>query len=386
MKSFTFLLHNLYHIGGTTRAVTTLANTLSERGHDVTILTVFKLGTTPAYPVNETINIQSIIDYSDKRNFVPLVYNRIRKYTPLCKPRIIMAEEPGIQQFSSYIEHKLIQAIQQVNTDYLVSTRASYNVLASEYANVETIAMEHMHFNAYSESVKQQLLKAYAHVDYVTTLTPQDQTQYKQYLPEDKVLLLPNIIPFDAHQATQRKQHKTNRITALGRFEHEKGFDLLIAAVSHIQHKLRDQQYTVHIYGSGSEKSNLQQQITNQQLSDMITLHDAINDTESVLNPSRITVIPSRSEGFGMVILEAMAANNAVVSFDAPIGPATLLTHGQNALVASCFDTESLANHIITAIEDASLREQLIAHGHETLKQYQPDAVYNKLAKQLPLT
>lgn len=61
----------------------------------------------------------------------------------------------------------------------------------------------------------------------------------------------------------EKRHHimKKNQIIAAGRFEYEKGFDLLIQAVYEIQEDLRDFGYTVSIFGDGSEKEALQQQI-----------------------------------------------------------------------------------------------------------------------------
>ena len=44
---------------------------------------------------------------------------------------------------------------------------------------------------------------------------------------------------------------------------------------------------------------------------------------------SRMTVVPSRNEGFGMVILEAMAQDNIVISFKDTLGPSQLIQHNK---------------------------------------------------------
>ena len=47
------------------------------------------------------------------------------------------------------------------------------------------------------------------------------------------------------------------------------------------------------------------------------------------LAQSRMTVVPSRNEGFGMVILEAMAQDNIVISFKDTLGPSQLIQHNK---------------------------------------------------------
>ena len=54
----------------------------------------------------------------------------------------------------------MIKAIRHTKTDVLVGTRASFNILISKYAKAEivTIAMEHMNFDAHLISIKRKLL------------------------------------------------------------------------------------------------------------------------------------------------------------------------------------------------------------------------------------
>ncbi|UOB21203.1 glycosyltransferase [Macrococcus armenti] len=368
MQSFTFLIHNIYYIGGTTRAVINLANTLSERGHHVTLLTVFKSKASPAYDVNENINIECIIDYSNKFNFVPLIMNRVNKYTSLLSPKFIHRDEPGLNQFSSYIERKIIKAIQSVDTDYIVGTRATYNFLIADFSKTTSIGMEHMHFNAHPKRMQQLIKSKYIKLDFITTLTDEDRDLYALF--HHNVFTLPNII-----QDVTYNRNETNIIASLGRFEYEKGFDLLIESVSHIAESLRKLNFKVNIYGEGSERHRLHEYIHNYELEDIITLYPMTHDVASIYNTSMIVAIPSRSEGFGMVILEAMQAGCNIVSFNAPMGPRTLLNE-QNAMVVDCFNTNLFSEAILTLIENPKLRHQLKQGGYDTVKQYSKDAIY----------
>ena len=380
MQSFTFLIHNIYHIGGTTRSITHLANELSEKGHDVTILTVFKNGTQMAYPLHPSITIDYIIDYSNKKHLTPLIANRIRKYTPLLKPKLIQPDEPGINQFSSYIEKALIKKIKTVSTDYLVGTRATYNLLIATYATTKTIGMEHMHYHAHPPRLQQRIKQLYPKLDYLTTLTELDKRTYETIFNEQlKIICVPNI----AKAELQSNMQKENTILALGRLEYEKGFDLLIDAINKIKMYLRKMNYKVNIYGDGSERNTLEKLIQQHHLNDLMTIHPSTTDVESLLQKSKITVIPSRSEGFGMVILEAFLFNNAVVSFNAPLGPQTLLKHHENALVSECFNTTQFGDHIIQCIQDASLRNKLIEGGKVTLQSYTSNHIYQQFINAL---
>lgn len=375
MQSFTFLIHNIYYIGGTTRAIINLANTLSTRGHDVTLLSVFKSKTSPAYPIHENINVECIIDYSNKLSIVPMIMNRIHTFTPLLKPKVIQPDEPGLNQFSSYIERKIIQAIQHVNTDFLVGTRATYNVLIAQYSHTTTIGMEHMHFNAHPERLQSLIKSTYSSLNYITTLTDEDRDIYSSFHPN--VFTLPNIIP----ETTYHRDEQAI-ISSLGRLEYEKGFDLFIESIYHIAASLREYKFKVDIYGEGHEQRQLHDMITHYHLDDIISIHPMTQDVGSIYRTSMIVAVPSRSEGFGMVILEAMQAGCNVVSFNAPIGPKALLNEG-NAMVVDCFNTQLFGEAILTLIRDTQLRQHLKQGGYATVGQFSEDEIYNTIRRQL---
>ena len=144
MKSITFFTHNVYAMGGTVKSISQLANVLAEKGHKVEIISVFKGASKPYFKLHKSIKVRALTDYQlHFLNIKAIFFNRIRKYTPFSRPKLISQYEPGLYQFSHYIEKKMIQAIRNVSTDMLIGTRASFNILIAHYGpqNVEKIGM-----------------------------------------------------------------------------------------------------------------------------------------------------------------------------------------------------------------------------------------------------
>lgn len=373
MKSFTFFMHNVYALGGTVKAVSELANTLSDKGHHVEIISVFRAQDEPYFKINNNIKIKTLIDYRLKpQNIKAIIMNRINKYTSLLKPIKINHHEPGLNQFSKYVENKMIKAIKNVDTDVLVGTRASFNILISKYHpnNVMTIGMEHMNLQAYPEHYQQDILDACRNLDLITTLTKQDQLNYAQHI-NTPVYTIPNII-----RPIKNDTHKENIIMSAGRLEFEKGFDILIESIRRIQDDLKRLNFKVEIYGDGQERESLQQLIDQHHLNDLITLYAATQQLNTKLAKSKITVVPSRNEGFGMVVLEAMAQDNIVISFKDTLGPASIITHQVNGYLAHYGDAGSLAKYIDIAMNHIDDADQMVHEGHVTLKHYTPTTVY----------
>jgi glycosyltransferase involved in cell wall biosynthesis len=75
-------------------------------------------------------------------------------------------------------------------------------------------------------------------------------------------------------------------------------------------------------------------------------------------------VLPSRSDSFGLVLLEAWANGLPNVVYRAG-GPGELVRHDQDGLVARCGDVGQLAEQLSRVIDGAELRRQLGAAGRE---------------------
>ena len=93
-----------------------------------------------------------------------------------------------------------------------------------------------------------------------------------------------------------------------------------------IQDYLRSLNYEVHLYGDGKEEHHqLQEFIDQYNLSDIIQINASTQELNSKLAQSKIVVVPSRNEGFGMIILEAMLQDNIVISFKGNVGPEAII-------------------------------------------------------------
>lgn len=373
MKSITFFMHNVYAMGGTVKSISQMANILAEKGHHVEIITIFKGADSPYFDIHESIKIKPLINYQfHPLNIKDIVINRIAKFTSFSRPKYISQFEPGIDQFSHYIEKKMIKAISNVSTDVIVGTRASFNILIAKYAStqIEKIGMEHMNFDAHSEPYQQEIIKSYKDLDKITTLTTADKNKYQSHI-DTPIFVVPNII-----NEVRLHEPKEKIICAAGRLEYEKGFDLLIESINPIQQAVRKFNYQVHIYGEGKEQANLQQLINQYNISDIVKLYGSTQQLNEKLALSEITVIPSRNEGFGMVILEAMNQSSVVVSFDGNAGPDAIIQNNVNGYLIEHENIDALSNQLRRLINQEFKDEVVIQNGYKTVASYSPKAIY----------
>jgi len=78
---------------------------------------------------------------------------------------------------------------------------------------------------------------------------------------------------------------------------------------------------------------------------------------------SDVFVLSSFVEGFGNVIVEAMALGVPVVSTDCPSGPGEIIEHGKNGFLVPVGDHRTMAQYILNILNDKGLRERLSDEG-----------------------
>ena len=93
-------------------------------------------------------------------------------------------------------------------------------------------------------------------------------------------------------------------------------------------------------------------------------------DVESEYLKSSIFVHPSRSEGFGLVIVEAMACGLPVVSFDCENGPRSIITDGDDGFLVPSFNIRFFADRILMLTRDEDMRKQMGEKGRLKSQQY----------------
>lgn len=146
-------------------------------------------------------------------------------------------------------------------------------------------------------------------------------------------------------------------VVGLGRLVEQKGFDLLIRSFKRAL--ARDPRWRVEIWGEGPERANLQRLIGELELDDRVILRGATHAPFDILRRADIFAFPSRAEGFGRVLIEAMASECAVVVARCPGVPLDLIVDGESGVWCECGDVEALSTALLSLAHDADRRRRL---------------------------
>jgi glycosyltransferase involved in cell wall biosynthesis len=115
----------------------------------------------------------------------------------------------------------------------------------------------------------------------------------------------------------------------------------------------------LEIYGQGPDRDRLQRQIDELGLGGSVTLMGYTKDPAAVYHRAALSMLTSRFEGFGLVLLESLSHGCPVVSYDVKYGPSDIIANGVNGYLVEPGDTHELATRVVQVLQDERLRRRL---------------------------
>ena len=189
----------------------------------------------------------------------------------------------------------------------------------------------------------------------------------------NNVDVIPNPVSFNCQEPSDLTE-KT--VVYAGRLDPVKNCCSLVNSFKIVAERHPD--WALKIYGEGSEKELIQNRILELGLQDNVFLMGFSKDIMTAYKQSSISVLSSLSEGFALVIVEAMECGVPVVSYQCPFGPEDLITEGQDGFLVPVGDEQKMADRICELIEDDQLRSRMGIAAKEKAKQYHLDKIVER--------
>ncbi|WP_199039855.1 glycosyltransferase family 4 protein [Glycomyces salinus] len=369
----TFLVRNIWGIGGTIKTTFNTAAALIDRGHDVTIASCVRAKDETDFDHDPRIKIVSLWDVRDPSEGGDRLSLADRINTRL--PSVLDPLEINrMRESSRLLDKRIKRFLRRFDTDVLVSTHVILNLLVARFARPGTVAVaqEHLYLDHYRGPVQDEIKRRYGAFDAIVTVTEADARVYREAMPDhaDKVECIPNSIP--ANPAGRSPLTEPVIMTA-GRLTGMKGFDILIRAFGEVAHHYPD--WSVKIYGRGRDRKKLQKLIDEHGLRGRVKLMGPVAPLDEEWHRASIAAVPSRFEPFGLVIVEAMAAGMPVVCTRVKHGPLEIVEDGRNGLLVKSKDPEELGKALRRLIEDEDLRRELAEGAAGTARTFEPAQV-----------
>jgi len=162
------------------------------------------------------------------------------------------------------------------------------------------------------------------------------------------------------------------KLSSVGHLKKQKNYPNLINAIDILKNEKKINCQLV-IAGEGSEKNKIKALIKKKQLTNEITLVGSISNSISLIEASDLLVLSSSYEGFGMVIVEALSLGKTVVSTDCHSGPSEIIGDNEFGYLCKVDNPSDLAEKIDYARKNIMNPEKLINRSKEfTLEKIGP--------------
>ncbi|MFE9444101.1 glycosyltransferase family 4 protein [Streptomyces sp. NPDC006602] len=364
-----FLINNIYGIGGTNRTVINLAEALSVR-HEVEIVSVFRRATATKFEISPRITVRALVDLRPG--------SADRDAAGSDEPsEVVPRQEEFYAQYSRFTDGRIIRDLEKTTADVVVGTRPSLNLFVAAHTRdgALRVAQEHMTHLAIPPAVRAEMARVYPRLDAITTVTEADARSFMENtpIPGIPVVGIPNSVP---EPAVAPSDCTRRVVVSAGRMHQIKRYDLLIRAFSALAEEFPDWQ--LRIYGDGGEAGKLRTLVTELGLTGRALFMGGFSPIESEWAKGSIAAVTSSAESFGMTLVEAMRCGLPVVSTDCPVGPREILRDGEDGFLVPNGEVEGIAWGLRRLMADEPLRRTMGAAALRNAARYDPAAVADR--------
>jgi len=184
---------------------------------------------------------------------------------------------------------------------------------------------------------------------------------------EENVAVIYNGFDINSFDVLPVKIEESNKITicTVGRMVEQKNQKMLIEVAEMLKDKGLD--FIIKIGGDGVLKKEIQAEIHKRSLHNYVKLSGFVSDVKSYIANSDIFVLPSKWEGFGFVLAEAMALEKPIVAFKVSSNP-ELVNHNETGYLVPEDDYKQFAESIYSLVTNENLRNLFGNKGREKVE------------------
>ena len=328
--------------GGAQRVVSNLCHGWIQRGWEVHL--IVESGSGAVFPVPADVGLHRLAKHHKRRGLM------------------------GIWDNFSCV-HALGKVIRAERLDAVlaVSTVANVHLAQADVPNnVVRVGSEHGYSPHFPISFYKEWFRgrAYQKLDAIVCPTKEAANSLAQVYPGARTQGIPNWLTWplpkgdgSAGAAIGRPGRRT--FLACGRFDKLKGFSRLIAMFDGLKERLPN--WDLVIVGDGEDRELLEAQVAQAKLGPRVFFPGWVADMESAFRAADVFVFPSVSEGFALVLAEAMACGLPCVSYDCKVGPSEIIRDGVDGILVPVSDEAAFSATMLRLAEDETERRRLAA-------------------------
>ncbi|WP_207536143.1 glycosyltransferase [Desertivirga arenae] len=336
-QKLVFLVVSLQASNGTERATINLANSLISDETAISIISVRPQKRKPLFTVDAGIKLRSLDIDIKKPSEIFQYYSQLKNLLQDIRPDYIIS-------CNFYISFTLVPLSKK------------YRIIAWEHV-LSTFAGRPFQF------IRKYL---YRSLSGVVCQTDYDVQQYKK--DQIEATCIPNVVAM--RSGYQKQDTAFKQIICVTRFSREKGIDLLMEIIEETSPLLQGEKVRFLIIGEGDQKEEFLTKMSRHIADGFVVVKGKTDVIEQEYANSDVLILTSRSESFGLVIVEGFSYSLPAVAFAIEGGPQRLITDKQNGYLIPPFDTKEFAKKLFELILNNSLRLQMAGKTTAVAKEF----------------
>jgi glycosyltransferase involved in cell wall biosynthesis len=346
-----YIVPDITDSGGIARIIALKTNYLvTHFKYDVCILSVNNCQTKSFYDFDQAIRWYNICKINNPFLFLKIYIHFLKKTISLEKPDVIIVCDAVLWVFIPWFLKTKIPLI--FETHFSVKYQKENN--DSFYNKIRTKIVLFFKQNTIN--------KFYGSV--FETIAGSLEWNLKQ----SKVI--PNPLSFNVNNTAILVN---KRVMAVCMNPYVKGLDRLLLIWAKVIENHSD--WVLDIYGQWDTDLKYSKMVNDLNISNNVNFCMPTATIQDKYNQSSLFLMTSRSEAFGMVLIEAMACGLPCVAYDCPIGPRAIIEENVNGFLIEDGNAKSFVQKVKLLIEDENLRIQMGRCAQESVKKYEINSI-----------
>lgn len=338
--------------GGLERVLSIKTSYLVEKlNYKVQILTLNKGHDNSFFDFNSSIVFHDISVYGHPISYVKTYFSGIKNTIKKVNPDVIVVCDDGLKAFFlPTILGKAIPIIYERHVSKNIEMGKNFGICKLLLAKLKMKTMD---------------VLASSFTKFII-LTSENTKEWKV----NNLQIIPNPLPFYPNESASLLNKK---VIAVGKQSYQKGYDRLLESWQKVH--AENPEWQLEIYGKFDASEGLETLAKSLQIGECVHFFEPQKNIIENYLESSIYVMSSRFEGFGMVLIEAMACGIPCVSFNCPFGPSDIITNEVDGFLVENGNSKALAEKLNLLIEDTELRMKMGKRAKENAKRFLPEKI-----------
>ena len=347
-----YITNGIKGAAGLERVLAIKASYLADKlNYEVHILVLNHNNASIFYNFDKKIILHDVTVKGNPIQYLKSYVNGINTTISKVNPDVISVCDDGLKAFFlPKIINKKIPIIYERHVSKIIELGLNPSALKQIKAKLKFIVMNY-------------LAKSF---DKFVVLTNDNLQEWKL----DNLIVIPNPLSFYPEKSSTLLNKK---VIAVGKQGVQKGYDRLLNSWQIVAKK--HPSWQLAIYGSFETSGALIAQTKALQIENSVTFYEPVKNIEDKFLESSLFVFSSRFEGFGMVLIEAMACGIPCISFNCPCGPSEIIKNNEDGFLVENGNTTEFSEKMLFLIENENKRIEMGTAAKQNVKRYLPQNI-----------